>query len=242
MNLNFLRRQLSLNPLKCALQRSQALTGRLVTPMGSSCGDSRRAKHTLPDLPYDYNALEPVISAEIMQLHHQKHHMAYVNNLNIAEDKLHAAITANDITAQVALEPMLRFNGGGHINHTIFWQNLSPKGGGEPEGDLLNEIKESFQSFDKFKTQMSAAAAGVQGSGWAWLGYEPKTQKLRVQTCPNQDPLLATTGLVPLFGIDVWEHAYYLQYKNVRPDYVTAIWNVANWKDVEDRLRAAKAL
>ena len=149
---------------------------------------------------------------------------------------------SDDISAQIALEPALKFNGGGHINHSIFWQNLSPKGGGEPEGDLLNEIKSSFTSFENLKTQMSAAAVAVQGSGWAWLGYCPKSTKLRIAACPNQDPLLATTGLVPLFGIDVWEHAYYLQYKNVRPDYVKAIWNVVNWKDIEQRLRDAKAL
>ncbi|XP_054163626.1 superoxide dismutase [Mn], mitochondrial-like [Oppia nitens] len=220
-------------PFKCAP---------LMTKLSSMVTVGTRNKHTLPDLPYDYNALEPVISAEIMQLHHQKHHQTYVNNLNVAEEKLHEAIAKNDISAQIALEPVLRFNGGGHINHTIFWNNLSPKCGGEPEGDLLNEIKSSFQSFESFKNQMSAAATAVQGSGWAWLGYCPKSNKLRIAACPNQDPLLATTGLVPLFGIDVWEHAYYLQYKNVRPDYVKAIWNVANWKDIEERLRAAKAL
>lgn len=198
--------------------------------------------YSLPDLPYDYNALEPVISAEIMTLHHTKHHMTYVNNLNIALEKFYEAKHKNDISSMISLEPMLRFNGGGHINHSIFWQNLSPKGGGEPEGDLLLEIKESFSTFDNFKNQMCVQASGVQGSGWAWLGFCPKSQKLRIATCANQDPLQAITGLVPLFGIDVWEHAYYLQYKNVRPDYVKAIWNVINWKDVEQRLTDAKAL
>ncbi|CAG2105251.1 unnamed protein product [Medioppia subpectinata] len=227
-------RQLSSNVRKCGvLARSGGMVG---------VRDWCRGKHTLPDLPYDYNALEPVISAEIMQLHHQKHHQTYVNNLNVAQEKLHAAINSKDVSAQIALEPVLRFNGGGHINHSIFWQNLSPKGGGEPEGDLLVEIKGSFTTFEKMKSEMSVVAAGVQGSGWAWLGYCPKTQKLRIASCVNQDPLFATTGLVPLLGIDVWEHAYYLQYKNVRPDYVKAIWNVVHWKDVEERLRAAKAL
>lgn len=196
-------------------------------------------KHTLPDLPYDYGALEPIISAEIMRLHHQKHHAAYVNNLNIAEEKLAEAQAKNDISAMIALEPALRFNGGGHINHSIFWKNLSPSSG-EPEGDLLNAIKQSFGSLDEMKAQMSAAAIGVQGSGWAWLGCDPKTHFLQITTCANQDPLKATKGLVPLFGIDVWEHAYYLQYKNVRPDYVKAIWNVVNWKDIEQRYQEAK--
>jgi Fe-Mn family superoxide dismutase len=149
---------------------------------------------------------------------------------------------SDDISTIISLEPVLRFNGGGHLNHSIFWQNLSPKGGGEPEGDLLLEINESFTSFENFKTALSALAAGVQGSGWAWLGFCTKSQKLRIAQCPNQDPLQASTGLVPLFGIDVWEHAYYLQYKNARPDYVKAIWNIVNWKDVEQRLRDAKAL
>ncbi|XP_067137735.1 superoxide dismutase [Mn], mitochondrial [Centruroides vittatus] len=196
-------------------------------------------KHTLPDLPYDYGALEPIISAEIMRLHHQKHHAAYVNNLNIAEEKLAEAQAKNNISAAIALEPALRFNGGGHINHSIFWKNLSPNGG-EPEGDLLNAIKQCFGSLEELKTQMSAAAVGVQGSGWAWLGCCPKTRYLQIATCANQDPLQATRGLIPLFGIDVWEHAYYLQYKNVRPDYVKAIWNIVNWKDVAQRYQEVK--
>jgi Fe-Mn family superoxide dismutase len=199
-----------------------------------------RSKHTLPDLPYDFNALEPVISAEIMKLHHQKHHNAYVTNLNIAEEKLHEAQAKNDVSAAIALLPALKFNGGGHINHSIFWKNLSPGGGGEPEGDLRQAILDSFGSFDDLKNLMSTAAVGVQGSGWAWLGYNKKNLRLQVQACPNQDPLEATTGLIPLFGIDVWEHAYYLQYKNVRPDYVKAIWGVVNWKDVSERLASAR--
>jgi len=198
-----------------------------------------RSKHTLPDLPYDFNALEPVISAEIMQLHHSKHHAAYVNNLNIAEEKLHEAKAKNDVSTIIQLAPAIKFNGGGHINHSIFWQNLSPNGG-EPNADLLESIKKDFGSLDNLQKQLSAAAVGVQGSGWAWLGYNKGTQRLQVATCANQDPLQATTGLIPLFGIDVWEHAYYLQYKNVRPDYVNAIWKVANWKDISNRFVNAK--
>jgi len=198
-----------------------------------------RSKHTLPDLPYDYNALEPVISAEIMQLHHSKHHAAYVNNLNVAEEKLHEAKEKKDISTIIQLAPALKFNGGGHINHSIFWQNLNPNGG-EPSSDLMDSIKKDFGSLDNLQKQLSAAAVGVQGSGWAWLGFNKGSQQLQIAACPNQDPLQATTGLIPLFGIDVWEHAYYLQYKNVRPDYVNAIWKVANWKDISQRFTNAK--
>ncbi|KAI0243194.1 Superoxide dismutase [Mn] 1, mitochondrial [Lamellibrachia satsuma] len=202
-------------------------------------GAVARLKHTLPDMPYDYGALEPFISAEIMQLHHSKHHAAYVNNLNIAEEKLAEAEAKGDISTMISLQPALRFNGGGHINHSIFWQNLS-KDGGEPSGDLLNAINRDFGSLADMQTKLSMASVGVQGSGWGWLGYSKATSRLQVVACPNQDPLEATTGLVPLFGIDVWEHAYYLQYKNVRPDYVKAIWNVANWKDIGQRFEKAR--
>lgn len=198
-----------------------------------------RAKHSLPDLPYDYNALEPTISAEIMKIHHTKHHAAYVNNLNITEEKLAEAIHRNDTSTIIQLQGALKFNGGGHLNHSIFWKNLSPSGG-EPCGELLTSINDSFQSVENLKQKMSAAAISVQGSGWAWLGYCKDTHKLRVITTSNQDPLEPTTGLVPIFGIDVWEHAYYLQYKNVRPDYIKAIWKVVNWADLSERLVKAK--
>ncbi|KAL7871706.1 hypothetical protein SRHO_G00066890 [Serrasalmus rhombeus] len=196
-----------------------------------------RLKHTLPDLPYDYGALEPHISAEIMQLHHSKHHATYVNNLNVAEEKYHEALSKGDVTTQVALQAALRFNGGGHINHTIFWTNLSPNGGGEPQGELMEAIKRDFGSFQNLKEKMSAATIAVQGSGWGWLGFDKESRRLRVAACANQDPLQGTTGLIPLLGIDVWEHAYYLQYKNVRPDYVKAIWNIVNWENVDQRFQ-----
>lgn len=201
---------------------------------------STRCKHTLPDLPYDYNALEPTISAEIMKLHHIKHHATYVNNLNVAEEKLAEALHRKNTAGVVQLQNVIKFNGGGHLNHSIFWQNLSPSGGGDPSGELLTTINNSFPSVEAMKQTMSAAAVSVQGSGWAWLGYNKETHKLVVAATANQDPLQPTTGLVPLFGIDVWEHAYYLQYKNVRPDYVKAIWNVVNWKDIAERLQKAK--
>lgn len=199
-----------------------------------------RTKHTLPDLPYDYNALEPFISADIMKLHHSKHHQTYVTNLNVAEEKLAEAQATGDVNTVITLASALRFNGGGHINHSIFWQNMSPNGGGEPTGDLMEAINRDFGSFENMKKQLSASTVAVQGSGWGWLGYNKAASKLQIATCPNQDPLLPSTGLTPLFGIDVWEHAYYLQYKNVRPDYVNAIWNVANWEDITTRFDAAR--
>jgi len=198
-----------------------------------------RQKHTLPDLPYDYNALEPVISAEIMQLHHSKHHATYVNNLNVAEEKLHDAVAKGDVSSVLGLHGALKFNGGGHLNHSIFWQNLCPGGSGDPSGELAEAITRDFGSFQAMKDKLSASTVAVQGSGWGWLGYDKAAGVLKIATCPNQDPLEATTGLVPLFGIDVWEHAYYLQYKNVRPDYVKAIFEIANWADVAARFKAA---
>lgn len=198
-----------------------------------------RAKHSLPELPYAYEALEPIISRDIMNLHHCKHHQTYVTNLNVAEEKLRCAIESGDVSTAISLGPALRFNGGGHLNHSIFWQNLSPCQS-EPSPELCKAIKCSFGSFDNFKADLSAASVAVQGSGWGWLAFDPKTQCLKIKACANQDPLQATTGLIPLFGIDVWEHAYYLQYKNVRADYVKAIFDIANWKDISERFAKAK--
>uniref|UniRef100_A0A6M2DNY6 Superoxide dismutase n=1 Tax=Xenopsylla cheopis TaxID=163159 RepID=A0A6M2DNY6_XENCH len=208
----------------------------LVAPLSTSV--SIRGAHKLPELGYEYNALEPIISREIMALHHTKHHQAYITNYNAAEEKLNAAIKANCTQTIINLQPALRFNGGGHINHSIFWKNLSPKGG-KPSEQLQKMIDCDFGSMDKMKTALSTAAVGVQGSGWGWLAYNKTAKKLQIATCANQDPLEATTGLIPLFGIDVWEHAYYLQYKNVRADYVKAIFDVANWEDISERFQNA---
>jgi Fe-Mn family superoxide dismutase len=176
-----------------------------------------------------------------MTLHHTKHHNTYVTNLNSAMEKLDAAVSTGDTSGIIALQGALKFNGGGHLNHTLFWENLSPsKSGGSPGGTLATAIKESFGDFDSMKAEMTAKTVAVQGSGWGWLGYNPSTGRLEVATCANQDPLQATTGLVPLMGIDVWEHAYYVDYRNVRPDYVKAVWDIINWKVVEERLAAAK--
>uniref|UniRef100_A0AAG5DPD4 Superoxide dismutase n=1 Tax=Anopheles atroparvus TaxID=41427 RepID=A0AAG5DPD4_ANOAO len=198
-----------------------------------------RSKHTLPDLPYDFGALEPVICREIMELHHQKHHNAYVTNLNAAEEQLKDAVAKNDVSKIIQLGNAIKFNGGGHINHSIFWKNLSPDRT-DPSAELQKALNRDFQSMDNFKKEMKAAAVAVQGSGWAWLGYNKKSKLLQIVACPNQDPLEATTGLVPLLGIDVWEHAYYLQYKNLRPNYVDAVFDVVNWKDVSERLSKAQ--
>lgn len=196
----------------------------------------------LPDLPYDFGALEPVISGEIMQLHHQKHHQAYVTNYNLALEQYAEAEHKEDHAKLIALQPALRFNGGGHINHSIFWTNLAPThqgGGGEPDGKIRAAIEAEFGDFEAFKKTFSAKTAAVQGSGWGWLGYSKENKRIQIATLANQDPL-STVGLIPLLGVDVWEHAYYLQYKNVRPDYLSAIWKVVNWKNVEERFLAAQ--
>jgi len=202
---------------------------------------SQQTPYKLPELPYDFNALEPVISGEIMQLHYTKHHGGYVTNLNAALEKYHDAEAKNDIAAMIALQQAIKFNGGGHVNHSIFWTNLTPvsKGGGEaPKGELAQEIQKVFGSLEAFIEKFSAAVVAIQGSGWGWLGYDKAQKKLVTATCANQDPL-SILGFVPLLGIDVWEHAYYLQYKNVRADYVKNIWKIVDWKNVEERFQKA---
>ncbi|XP_072975049.1 superoxide dismutase [Mn], mitochondrial-like [Typha angustifolia] len=189
---------------------------------------------TLPDLPYDYGALEPVISGEIMTLHHQKHHHTYITNYNKALEQLDAAMAKGDTPKVVQLQSAIKFNGGGHVNHSIFWKNLSPisEGGGEPPHASLGwAIDEDFGSLEVLIQKMNAEGAALQGSGWVWLAFDKEMKKLKVETTANQDPLVTKgANLVPLLGIDVWEHAYYLQYKNVKPDYLKNIWKVMNWK------------
>jgi Fe-Mn family superoxide dismutase len=199
-------------------------------------------KYELPKMPYDFGALEPVISGQIMELHYTKHHQAYVNNLNAALEKYHEAESKNDIGAMIALQSAIKFNGGGHVNHSIFWTNLAPpaNGGGElPQGELGQAVKENFGSIEKLIEKLSSASVAIQGSGWGWLGYDKSKSELVISTCSNQDPL-TTQGYIPLLGIDVWEHAYYLQYKNVRADYVKNIWKIINWHNVEERFLKAK--
>lgn len=196
------------------------------------------AVYTLPELPYDYAALEPHISGKIMELHHDKHHATYVAGANAALEKLEAAREAEDHAAINLLEKNLAFNLGGHINHSIFWKNLSPNGGGEPEGELAEAIKDSFGSFDKFKAQFTANALGIQGSGWSVLAYDSVSGRLVTFQLFDQQGNVPV-GTIPLFQVDMWEHAFYLDYLNVKADYVKAIWNIANWQDVSERLAAA---
>lgn len=193
----------------------------------------------LPALPYAYDALEPHIDAKTMEIHHGKHHAAYVNNLNaalekhpeLAEKSLEELLSAVD-ALPADIRNAVRNNGGGHANHALFWQLMSAKGGGEPEGRLAKAINETFGSFDEFKKQFAAAAATRFGSGWAWLVLN-REGKLEVTSTPNQDtPIME--GKFPILGLDVWEHAYYLNYQNRRPDYVQAFFNVVNWDKVAD--------
>ena len=195
--------------------------------------------YTVPDLPYDYNALEPHIDEQTMRIHHDKHHAAYVNNLNAALEK-HPELSGKSVedlvkginTVPEDIRTAVRNNGGGHINHTMFWEIMGPGKGGEPTGRIGDVIKSSFGDFEKFKTQMNDAGVKRFGSGWAWL--IDAGGKLVIESTPNQDSPL-TEGKKPLLGIDVWEHAYYLKYQNRRPDYLAAWWSVVNWDAVNKR-------
>ncbi|KAA1012757.1 MULTISPECIES: superoxide dismutase [unclassified Pseudonocardia] len=197
------------------------------------------AEYTLPDLPYDYSALAPHIAPEIMELHHSKHHNTYVQGLNTTLDKLAEARDRNDFGAIVGLEKTLAFNLGGHVNHSAFWNNLSPDGGDKPTGDLAAAIDEDFGSFDGFQAHFTAAATTIQGSGWAILGYDQLGGRLLIHQLYDQQSQLPA-GQTPIVLLDMWEHAFYLQYKNVKPDYVKAWWNVVNWADAAQRFAAAK--
>ena len=198
------------------------------------------AVYELPELEYDYNALEPHISGEIMELHHSKHHNTYVQGANSALDALEEERNGEANPDRIrALSKNLAFNLGGHTNHSIFWKNLSPNGGGQPTGELAEAIDRDFGSFEKFKAHFSAAALGLQGSGWAVLGYDHIAGRLLVEQLTDQQGN-TSVNFTPLLMLDMWEHAFYLQYKNVKPDYVKAVWNVFNWDDVAERFAAAK--
>jgi Fe-Mn family superoxide dismutase len=197
------------------------------------------AAYTLPDLPYDYAALEPHISARIMELHHTKHHAAYVAGANTALEKLAEARDSGDYSNVPKFEKDLAFHLGGHINHSIFWKNLTPGGTGKPEGELAAAVDEFFGSFDKFVGHFSAAANGLQGSGWAVLAWDPVGSRLLIHQLydqQNNTPL----GVTPVLQLDMWEHAFYLDYVNVKADYVKAFWNIANWADAGARFEAAR--
>ncbi len=202
--------------------------------------------HELPPLPYSHDALEPHIDTTTMQIHHGKHHQAYVTNLNKALESAPelASKSAEDLIKDLAAVPeairtAVRNNGGGHVNHTFFWKLMGPNAGGEPTGALADDIKATFGSFDEFKAKFQAAGVGRFGSGWAWL-VVGKDGKLAITSTPNQDsPLME--GITPVLGCDVWEHAYYLKYQNRRPDYLAAWWNVVNWAAVAENYAAAKS-
>ncbi|MCU1376538.1 MAG: Superoxide dismutase [Actinomycetia bacterium] len=192
------------------------------------------AAYSLPDLPYDFGALEPHYSAEVLELHHDKHHAAYVKGANDTLEKLEAARTSDDFDAIVGLQKSLAFNVSGHVMHSLFWKNLSPDGGGKPEGELAAAIDEFFDDFEAFKAQLTAVTTSIQGSGWGALAWEPTGQRLIIEQVYDHQGNVGN-GAGPILVIDAWEHAFYLQYKNVKADYVEAIWNIVNWADVAER-------
>lgn len=199
--------------------------------------------YTLPDLPYALDALEPHIDAKTMEIHHTKHHQAYIGKVNAALEG-HPDLAAKSIEDLVsdlsavpeAIRGAVRNNGGGHANHSLFWTVMGPDKGGDPDGPLGEAINATFGGIDNFKTEFAAAAATRFGSGWAWLSVDAGT--LKIESTPNQDTPLSE-GRTPILGLDVWEHAYYLNYQNRRPDYVSAFWNVVNWDEVASRFAAA---
>lgn len=200
--------------------------------------------YTLPDLPYDYDALEPYIDVETMHLHHDKHHNTYVTNLNAAiekypelEEQSIEELMKNLNEVPEDIRTAVRNNGGGHANHSFFWKIMAPNAGGEPTGAIKDAIDQAFGSFEKMKEEFKTAATGRFGSGWAWLVLN--NGKLEITSTANQDSPL-TDGKTPIIGLDVWEHAYYLKYKNVRPDYIAAFWDVVNWDQANENLANAK--
>ena len=196
-------------------------------------------KYTLPDLDYDFAALEPQISGRIMQLHHGKHHAAYVAGANATLDLMAEAREKNDLTWINKLQKDLAFNLGGHVNHSIFWKNLSAEGGDKPTGELAAAIDEFFGSFDGFRAHFTANAMGIQGSGWSILAWDVLGQRLIIEQLYDQQGNLVAAS-VPLLMLDMWEHAFYLDYQNVKADYVAAFWNIVSWTDVQARFEAAR--
>ena len=196
--------------------------------------------YTLPDLDYDYSALAPHIAPEIMELHHSKHHAAYVKGINDALEQLAAAREKGDLGAVNKLSKDAAFHLGGHINHSVFWKNMSPDGGDRPDGELASAIDEYFGGFEGFQKHFNAVANGIQGSGWSMLVWDTLGQRMNINQLFDQQGNLPA-GQIPLLQLDMWEHAFYLQYKNVKGDYVNAWWNVVNWADVAERLTKAQA-
>ncbi len=204
-------------------------------------------KYTLPEMPYAYDALEPHIDAQTMEIHNSKHHQKYTDGMNGALEKLSPELQEKDIEEILSninqvpddVKGAINFNGGGYDNHKLFWNSMKQNGGGEPTGAIADAINDSFGSFAEFKELFSSKTAPIQGSGWGWLVYNPNSGKVEYKAMPNQTSP-RTEGLVPLLGLDVWEHAYYLKYQNKRPDYIAAWWNVINWDEVNDRFSKAK--
>ena len=204
-------------------------------------------KYTLPEMPYAYDALEPHIDAQTMEIHHTKHHQKYTDTMNGALEKLSPELQdkgIEEILSNINQIPddvrgAINFNGGGYDNHKLFWNSMKQNGGGEPTGAIADAINDSFGSFAEFKELFSSKTAPIQGSGWGWLVYNPNSGKVEYKAMSNQTSP-RTEGLVPLLGLDVWEHAYYLKYQNKRPDYIAAWWNVINWDEVNDRFSKAK--
>lgn len=193
----------------------------------------------LPKLSYEFSDLEPVLSKELMELHYLKHHGAYVTNLNKALEQYEEAQKKNNLAQQICLQSSIAFNGGGHINHSLYWENLLPiaKGGGQlADGPLKNAIVAAFGSIEACKEKIITKASSIQGSGWGWLGYNQESKSLEVKDTKNHDLLFCKKKLIPLLCIDVWEHAYYLQYKNIKAQYLKEIWSIINWNCVEERL------
>jgi len=197
------------------------------------------SRYTLPDLPYDFSALEPHISGQIMELHHGKHHASYVKTANSVLDKLAEAREKMDFTRLAALERALAFNLSGHILHSIFWQNISPNGGGAPQGALAEAIQKDFGNFDQFRKQIVKVASTIMGSGWAALVWEPLGEQLLITQIYDHQSNLAQGG-VPLLVIDAWEHAYYLQYQDRKAEFFEALWKLWNWSDIEKRYAAVR--
>jgi superoxide dismutase, Fe-Mn family len=197
--------------------------------------------YTLPELPYDYAALEPHLSAELLELHHDKHHKAYVDGANTTLDKLSAARSDDSFDSINQLQKNLAFHVSGHVLHSVFWTNMSPDGGGRPEGDLAAAVDEFLGSFEGFRKQLTEAAVNVQGSGWGALAWEPMAQRLVVEQVYDHQGNIGN-GTVPLLVLDMWEHAYYLQYRNVKADWVEAFWEIVSWPDVEGRLKRVRDL
>jgi Fe-Mn family superoxide dismutase len=198
------------------------------------------SEYSLPDLPYDYAALEPHIAGQIMQLHHDKHHATYVGGANTALEKLAEARETGNLAAVNLHEKNLAFNLGGHVNHSIFWANLSPDGGDKPTGELAAALDENFGSFDAFRAHFEATALGIQGSGWSVLAWDSLGQRPLIFQLFDQQGNVPV-GIVPLVMLDMWEHAFYLQYLNVKADYVKAWWNVVNWADATRRFETARS-